>query len=288
MTGTTTNSPPRPATSSTSMSPSAQQVWKRVRGLLIALAILLVAGIALAAVRSGDQHGRLDPRSADPLGSRAVAELLKDQGVSTRVVTTLAEATDGAGPDTTLVVTSPNLLTFHQQRTLRGATETSGGRTVLLSAGPPSVDILAPDVISAPDTSVAARDPRCSLPAARSAGAVDIGGVRYNTDSPKADACYPTGGLPTLLRVDAPDGGDTVLLGSPISSTTSASPNRATPRWPFNSSARDLISSGTSPHSVIPPPPNPAAAMVTTTAVTAATRGRNRRRREAASQASLT
>ncbi|AQU68437.1 DUF4350 domain-containing protein [Streptomyces niveus] len=215
MTGTTTNSPPRPATSSTSMSPSAQQVWKRVRGLLIALAILLVAGIALAAVRSGDQHGRLDPRSADPLGSRAVAELLKDRGVSTRVVTTLAEATDGAGPDTTLVVTSPNLLTFHQQRMLRGATETSGGRTVLLSAGPPSVDILAPDVISAPDTSVAARDPRCSMPAARSAGAVDIGGVRYDTDSPKADACYPTGGLPSLLRVDAPDGGDTVLLGSP-------------------------------------------------------------------------
>ncbi|TXL88926.1 DUF4350 domain-containing protein [Streptomyces sp. IB2014 016-6] len=215
MTGATPNSPPRPATSSTSMSPSAQQVWKRVRGLLIALAILLVAGIALAAVRSGDQHGRLDPRSADPLGSRAVAELLKDRGVTTRVVTTLAGATEGAGPDTTLVVTSPNLLTFHQQRMLRDATATSGGRTVLLSAGPPSLDILAPDVTAAPDTSVAAREPRCSLPAARSAGAVDIGGVRYTTDSPNSHACYSTGGLPTLLRVDATDGGDTVLLGSP-------------------------------------------------------------------------
>lgn len=215
MTGTTTSAPSRPATSSTSMSPSAQQVWNRVRGLLIALAILLVAGIALAAVRSGDQHGRLDPRSADPLGSRAVAELLKDRGVPTRVVTTLAEAAEGAGPDTTLVVTSPNLLTFHQQRTLRNATQTSGGRTVLLSAGPPSVHILAPDVTPALDTSVAARDPRCSLPAARSAGAVDIGGVRYTTDSPNSDACYPADGLPTLLRVDASDGGDTVLLGSP-------------------------------------------------------------------------
>ncbi|MFF2190975.1 DUF4350 domain-containing protein [Streptomyces sp. NPDC058155] len=215
MTGTTTNAPPRPATSSTSMSPSAQQIWKRVRGLLIALAILLVAGIALAAVRSGDQHGRLDPRSADPLGSRAVAELLKDRGVSTRVVTTLAEASEGTGPDTTLVVTSPNLLTFHQQRTLRSATEISGGRTVLLSAGPPSLDLLAPDVTSAPDTPVAARDPRCSLPAARNAGAVDIGGVRYTTDSPNSEACYPIDGLPSLLRVDDAAGGDTVLLGSP-------------------------------------------------------------------------
>ncbi|WP_405677860.1 DUF4350 domain-containing protein [Streptomyces sp. NBC_01511] len=215
MTGTATNSPSRPATSATSMSPSAQQVWRRARGLLVALAILLVAGITLAAVRSGDQHGRLDPRSADPLGSRAVAELLKDRGVSTRVVTTLAEATEGTGPDTTLVVTSPNLLTFHQQRTLESATERSGGRTVLLSAGPPSVDTLAPGVTSDTETSVAARAPRCSLPAARAAGAVDIGGERYATDSPNSDACYPANGLPSLLRVDTSSGGDTVLLGSP-------------------------------------------------------------------------
>ncbi|MFI6697297.1 DUF4350 domain-containing protein [Streptomyces sp. NPDC050433] len=215
MTGTKADAQPRATTSATSMSPSAQQVWKRARGLLIALAILLVAGIALAAVRSGDQHGRLDPRSADPLGSRAVAELLKDHGVTTRVVTTLGEATEGTGPDTTMVVASPNLLTFHQQRTLRIATETSGGRTLLVSAGPPSVGILAPGVTAAPERPVTARDPRCSLPAARDAGAVDIGGGRYVTDSPDSDACYPTDGLPSLLRVDTPAGGDTVLLGSP-------------------------------------------------------------------------
>ncbi|MFD3523802.1 DUF4350 domain-containing protein [Streptomyces sp. NPDC058653] len=197
------------------MSPSAQQVWKRVRGLLGALAILLVAGIALAAVRSGDQHGRLDPRSADPLGSRAIAELLKDRDVSTRVVTTLAEATAGTGPDTTLVVTSPNLLTLHQQRTLQTATELSGGRTVLLSPGPPSVGFLAPGVTATTETPVTARDPRCSLPAAREAGAVDIGGWRYSTDSPNSDACYPADGRPSLIRVDTTAGGDTVLLGSP-------------------------------------------------------------------------
>ncbi|MFE6027631.1 DUF4350 domain-containing protein [Streptomyces niveus] len=215
MTGTKTAATLRPATSTTSMSPSAQQIWRRVRGLLLALAILLAAGIALAAVRSGDQHGRLDPRSADPLGSRAVAELLKDRGVSTRVVTTLAEATEGTGPDTTLVVTQPNLLTFQQQRTLQDATDISGGRTVLLSPGPFSLDILAPGVTAAADTPVDAREPRCSLPAARDAGSVDIGGYRYATDPPNGDACYPTDGLPSLLRVDAQAGGDTVLLGSP-------------------------------------------------------------------------
>jgi hypothetical protein len=201
--------------SSTSMSPTGRQVWTRTRGLLLALVILVAAGIAMAALRSGDQHGRLDPRSADPSGSRAVAELLKDRGVTTRVVTTLDEATTAAGPDTTLLVTAPDLLTVHQQETLRTATADSGGRTVLLSAGPTSLDALAPGVDSEIPAPVSALTPQCSLPAARSAGNADLGGERYSTETPGADSCYQSDGLPTLLRIDDPGNGDTVLLGSP-------------------------------------------------------------------------
>lgn len=72
----------------TSASPTARQVWTRARGILLALVILLAAAVAIAAIRSDARHGDLDPRSADPYGSRAVAELLGDRGVSTRVVTT--------------------------------------------------------------------------------------------------------------------------------------------------------------------------------------------------------
>ncbi|HZX38037.1 MAG TPA: DUF4350 domain-containing protein [Streptomyces sp.] len=201
--------------SSTSMSPTGRQVWTRARGLLLALVILVAAGIAMAALRSGDQHGRLDPRSADPSGSRAVAELLEDRGVTTRAVTTLDEATTAAGPDTTLLVTAPDLLTEHQQETLRTATANSGGRTVLLSAGPASLDVLAPGVDSEIPAPVSARTPACSLPAARSAGNADLGGERYSTETPGADSCYPSDGLPSLLRIDDPGNGDTVLLGSP-------------------------------------------------------------------------
>ncbi|MER6925341.1 DUF4350 domain-containing protein, partial [Streptomyces spiralis] len=92
----TTKAPPP----STSVSPTARQVWTRGRGILLALVLLLAAGITLAALRSGDRHGRLDPRSADPYGSHAVAALLADHGVSTRVVTTLDQARAAAGPDT--------------------------------------------------------------------------------------------------------------------------------------------------------------------------------------------
>ncbi|MFI6286695.1 DUF4350 domain-containing protein [Streptomyces sp. NPDC051018] len=203
------------ARSATSMSPTGRQVWTRVRGVLLALVIVIVAGIAMATLRSGDEHGRLDPRSADRLGSRAVAELLKDQGVSTRVVTTLDEATRAAGPDTTLLVATPDLLTDSQQESLRAAADSSGGRTVLVSPGPASVGTLAPGVRATFTVPASARAPQCTLPAARTAGSADLGGEQYDTEAPGADRCYPSDGLPTLLRIDTADNGDTVLLGSP-------------------------------------------------------------------------
>ncbi|MEU1772119.1 DUF4350 domain-containing protein [Streptomyces sp. NPDC012842] len=203
------------AVSTTSESRTPQQVWQRVRGVLLAVLILVVAGVAFAAVRSGDQHGRLDPRSADPYGSRALAELLKERGVSVDVVTTLDEAADATGPDTTLLVTGPNTLTAHQQRRFHDATAGSGGRTVLVSPGGSSVDRLAPGVHPEKRGPVTARAPRCELSAARSAGVADMGGIHYATDAPGATTCYPDDELASLLVLPGRGAGDTVLLGSP-------------------------------------------------------------------------
>ncbi|MHB9851607.1 DUF4350 domain-containing protein [Streptomyces krungchingensis] len=202
---------------STSVSPTARQVWTRGRGILLAAVLLLAAAIAIAVVRSDAQHGRLDPRSADPYGSRAVAELLADRGVSTRVVTTLDEARAAAGADTTLLIAAPDLLTERQQRLLHAATASSGGRTVLVSPGSPSVGTLAPQVSADPAVSFdSTLSPDCALPAARRAGSADTGGVRYTTPARDADRCYPSDGLPTLLRIPAASGsGDTVVLGAP-------------------------------------------------------------------------
>ncbi|WP_406148457.1 DUF4350 domain-containing protein [Streptomyces sp. NBC_01012] len=199
----------------TSESRSPHQIWQRVRGLLFAALILVVAGVAIAAFRSGGQHGRLDPRSADPYGSRAVAELLKERGISIDVATTLDEAAGVAGPDTTLLVTGPNMLTAHQQRRLRTTTADSAGRFVLVAPGGPSVARLAPGVHQKSHGPVTTRPPRCELPAARTAGATDMGGIHYGTDVREATACYPDHGLASLLVVPGQAAGDTVLLGSP-------------------------------------------------------------------------
>ncbi|WP_231158385.1 DUF4350 domain-containing protein [Streptomyces sp. CNZ748] len=201
----------------TSASPTARQVWTRTRGIALALVLLVAGAVAIAVIRSDARHGELDPRSADPYGSRAVAELLADRGVDTRVVTTLEEAADAAGPDTTLLVAVPDLLTPRQQTRLHQATEGSGGRTLLVASGAASVERLAPGVTADPANSLdSTLDPDCELPAARRAGDADTGGIRYSTAHLDADECYPSRRLATLLRVPAPSGsGDTVLLGAP-------------------------------------------------------------------------
>ncbi|MFJ8468610.1 DUF4350 domain-containing protein [Streptomyces swartbergensis] len=201
----------------TSASPTARQVWTRARGITLALVLLLVGAVAIAVIRSDARHGELDPRSADPNGSRAVAELLADRGVDTRVVTTLDEAAAAARPDTTLLVAVPDLLSRSQQSRVHNAFADSGGRTVLVAPGSASVERLAPGVTADPATSLdSTLSPDCDLPAAQRAGTADTGGVRYTTTHLDADKCYTSERLATLLRIPAPTGdGDTVVLGAP-------------------------------------------------------------------------
>ncbi|MFI5796192.1 DUF4350 domain-containing protein [Streptomyces sp. NPDC051677] len=205
---------PLPATSA---SPTALRLWTRARGLTLALVLLLAGAVTLAALQSDARRGALDPRSADLYGSRAIAELLADHGVSTRVVAALADARTAAGPDTTLLVATPDLLTERQQKELHSAIAGSGGRTVLVAPGSWSVGTLAPGVTADPATSRGSTlSPDCALPAARGAGAAETGGIRYTTRHLGADECYPSERLATLLRIpDASGDGDTVVLGAP-------------------------------------------------------------------------
>ncbi|MEU5767649.1 DUF4350 domain-containing protein [Streptomyces asoensis] len=202
---------------STSTSPTARALWTRTRGITLALVLLLAGAVTLAALQSDARHGALDPRSADPYGSRALAELLADRGVSTRVVTTLAEARAAAGPGTTLLVATPDLLTERQQRDLHTSIAGSGGRTLLVAPTAWSVETLAPGVTADPANSRgSALSPDCALPAARRAGTAETGGIRYTTRHLDADSCYRSARLATLLRIpDTSGDGDTVILGAP-------------------------------------------------------------------------
>ncbi|GAU71299.1 Ku protein [Streptomyces sp. NBRC 110611] len=198
------------------LSTTTHHLWSRSRGPLIALLLLVISGVVLAALQSGEQHGRLDPRSADRSGSRALARLLAAHGVSTQVVTTSEEAAAAAGPGTTLLIAAPDILTEAQLTSLHTATAHTPGRTVLLAPGPASLEAFASGVQADPPVRNTTRRPTCSLPEARRAGSALLGGLRYATPDATADHCYHSGGQPTLLRLPAPRSGrDTVLLGSP-------------------------------------------------------------------------
>ncbi|HEV7625947.1 MAG TPA: DUF4350 domain-containing protein, partial [Streptomyces sp.] len=210
-------------TSATSLSPAARQIWARARGLLLAAAVIALSGVIIAAMRSGDEYGLLDPRSTDDHGSKATAELLKDRGVDIEIATTSGKAKEAAGPGTTLLVSNPDTLTRRQQSDLRVALR-HGGRTVLIAPGPAPTKALAPEVRAAAPAAVQPTPPDCDFPAAGRAGDADLGGMRYSVTADNADSCYLHQGLPSLVRLPdkADDGGshpgadaDTVLLGAP-------------------------------------------------------------------------
>ncbi|AXK37777.1 DUF4350 domain-containing protein [Streptomyces armeniacus] len=191
-------------------------MWTRARGLLIAAAILALAGVVMAAVQSSEQHSALDPRSPDGNGSRAAARILADHGVETTVVTSADEAAAAAGPDTTLLVAHPDVLNGRQHAKLAGVAE-NGGRTVLLAPGPDALGALTPGVPSVGDpATVEPTPPDCDMPSADRAGDAEMGGMRYHVSDEDAEMCYLRQQLPTLVRVPASSGnGDTVLLGTP-------------------------------------------------------------------------
>ncbi|MFI6980182.1 DUF4350 domain-containing protein [Embleya sp. NPDC050154] len=198
--------------SDTALSPTTEQLWRRMRLPLTLVALVLIVVSALVLLQ-GDRHeGRLDPRSTGGQGSKALARLLGAEGVQVSTVRSADEAARSVGPDTTLLLPFPNLLTEESLRTLAAA---APARTVLVRPGEDALAILAPGVHTARDAGRHTLQPGCALPAAERAGDADIGGGRYDTSLlPGATGCYPDAGRPTLVLAPIGTGHDTVVLGS--------------------------------------------------------------------------
>ncbi|MCE7082372.1 DUF4350 domain-containing protein [Streptomyces sp. ST2-7A] len=210
----------------TSVSPDGRRLWHAARGPLLAAAVILLTAALVALLTTGES-GYLNPRSATPQGAHAVVELLAERGVETTEVSGPEEAAEAAGPDTTLLVVVPDLLSADSARLLHNARGSGApGRTVLLAPTSPAVlDLFAPGVTPAEPVEVGTGAPECRTDGPHRAGPAELGGMRWD---PGADAERPGGartevchlreGLPTLLFLtppDASDGSDTVLLGTP-------------------------------------------------------------------------
>ena len=178
--------------------------------------IVLLAGAAIALLQpSRSVLGYLSPGDTSPTGTHALADILAARGHGVDTVTTVPAAVGAATADSTLVVTSPYLLTASQLREL--------GRTradlVVAEPDQDTLQALAPQVSLSGGEPLGAQPPGCPLRAAILAGPADLGGPGLHaTPAANVTQCYPVGGLPTLVQIRS--GGHLVTLlssGAPLS-----------------------------------------------------------------------
>jgi hypothetical protein len=164
----------------TSVSPDVRRVWKAARGPVIVGAILVILAIVAALLSGSPGQGRLEPDSATPDGSRAVARLLGSYGVDVERV----DSVDTITGDTTLLVTQPNWVDPQHLAAITRA----AGHTVLIGADGRALGAVTTKATVLREDTQEVHQPGCSLAAAQATGNVRIGGLEYTTSG--GTACY--------------------------------------------------------------------------------------------------
>ena len=159
--------------------------------------------------------GYLDPAAVDPSGSRAVANVLADQGVRVTDVRTTADVAANA-QGATVLVTDSTLLT---PAMISDVLDAGPSRLVLIDPlpGSPALERLAAgtEIVDVAGDDVAA--PNCRWEPAQRAGSAELPGTRYDARPwiPAGQACYDAPESAALVVIPARAGRpEVVLLGS--------------------------------------------------------------------------
>jgi len=172
-----------------------------VVGIVVALVVLIVTAVNGASRTAG---AAFSATNASPTGSKALAEVLKQQGVDVRVAGTLAEAKKGLiGGGATLFLVDDNEYLAKRQLADLSA---EAGRTVILAPTAMQLAALAPSIregATVGDRSLSySASTGCGVPAAQRAGTVSGKGVSYRSSDPVSARCFPTGeGLYSVIAL---------------------------------------------------------------------------------------
>ncbi len=185
------------------------------RWLAAGVAALISLGVVTALMAPTIGRTSLDPDAATPGGTRALAELLRNQGVTVERTTDVDRAM-ATGVSTTLVVAYPELLRNADVQRL----ERLSADVVVLGPVVTGSGYLGVEPSAVADVEV--RQPQCDLAAATSSGDVRTGGVGFAvTASREADAglggtaeCFPDGDAPTVVQRLTTNGANHTVLGS--------------------------------------------------------------------------
>jgi hypothetical protein len=165
---------------------------KRRRSLVgwavVAIVLVIVALVGTALAGGGwAERDALDPESAGPGGTRALARLLDEQGIDVRVARDRAAALAALEGDATLVVPDTPALSDEAVEELAAAATD----VVLLEPRSRTLRLLLPGAELAGSAGTDELAPACDLPAATRAG--DVGGGSLTTAPPGSTGCYPDG-----------------------------------------------------------------------------------------------
>lgn len=177
-------------------------------GIVLLLIVLASLGLR-GSVVIGDA---LSPTNAAPAGSKALAEVLRQQGVEVEFTETLDDTLEFTEPDdafaaTTMLIYDPEDILTSAQLGRAGA---RAEHIVLVNPSFDQLQALAPDVALAgvvPQN----LDADCELPAAVKAGEVsgDSMGYRVTGDDTVAIECFGSGdGISSLIQLTKTDGLD--------------------------------------------------------------------------------
>jgi hypothetical protein len=181
--------------------------WRSVRGPLLVVAALVLAGTVVGILSATGPGGRLDPDAPTPAGSQGARPALRERGVPVTRVDTVDAVERADAADRTVVVPVPEALAPSELARL-GVLD---ARLLVVGATDDELDALDLPAQVQDEVPVEQRRPACELPAAVAAGDADLGGFTYRaTDEAPAAGCYATGGEATLLQLPEQSA---VLLG---------------------------------------------------------------------------
>ncbi|WP_345801917.1 DUF4350 domain-containing protein [Microbacterium sp. AZCO] len=196
-----TAAPPRRAdAASRTASPGRSTRRRRIGGwIAIAVVLVLVGGVGavLAGISQWAERSALDPESAGPDGTMALAQILRDHGIAVEVVRDRNAARDAlAGSAATLVMPDAPALSDAAVANLAE----DAADVVLLAPRARTLRLLLPGSAPAGFGTDAAVAPDCDVSEAQRSGAIVAGAVYSAGDA--VSACYPSSDGHALLVLD--------------------------------------------------------------------------------------
>ncbi len=183
------------------MTPTVGRVARRsIIWVVIIAVIILIAGVTIAGLGSSQETDPMSARSATPAGAKALAEVLRHEGVDVVIVDTLDEARDAVRDpaSTTLFFYDPYYYLDPEQT---AQAMHLADTVVVLQPTFEALGEISPDLAQAGYVD-GARDADCSVDAAQAAESIDTTGDGYRILDGDAEGCFGDGDVYSLVQLD--------------------------------------------------------------------------------------